>query len=367
MIKLTRRKRVVKRPKFADERWTGPEPEDNVVIESSDSSEYIKALSWYNYYYEADKAREWIIDYMEASGYSAAKVKTVRNLPSWKIVPTAGWVAHLLLDKCWTLPESSLNYLNKRIEEMSKEEVKVETPTESKPTVNPRERVEAKARALVGLVDEELDKLFLNDDHTFSCYDFLKTQNASPVACNKIIEYAENIINDLNTDLEEATRGKAKRIKKWIVFFQAILSDCDRFLGNKKTTRKPRKVKQKSVQELVGKVKYLKESPAMKLVSIDPTEIIKAKTLWTYNTKYKQLSIYNAVDVQGLSVKGTTIINFKPETSVIKRLRKPELVLEQLLKAGKVEARTFMDNIKTTALPAKGRLNEDTILLKVVK
>jgi hypothetical protein len=303
---------------------------------------------------------------MEANGFDTSKVKTLRNIPVWKIVPTAGWISHLLT-KGWTLPESSVNYLHYKIEEMSKVEEKPETPKDSTDAPNPQKRTEARARILLNMIDDEVDVLMQKEDHSFSCYDFLKVQNASPLACKKIMNYAFGSIEDLNVELEDRGKSAPKRIKKWIAFFQAIVDDCDRYLGNKKTTRKPRKTKEKTALQLVEKVKYLKESSTMKLVSVDPTEIIKAKTLWTYNTKYKQLTIYVANDMQGLSVKGTTITNFRPETSVVKRLRKPQPVIEQLLKLGKVEARTYMESIKTTALPAKGRLNEDTILLKVIK
>jgi hypothetical protein len=66
-----------------------------------------------------------------------------------------------------------------------------------------------------------------------------------------------------------------------------------------------------------------------------------------------------------LGVKGTAITGFNESKSVQKTLRKPELQLKDFLSAGKIELRKFMDNIKATDIKLNGRINVDTILLKV--
>jgi hypothetical protein len=66
-------------------------------------------------------------------------------------------------------------------------------------------------------------------------------------------------------------------------------------------------------------------------------------------------------------VKGTTVTQFDEKKSVSKRLRKPQEVLPQLLGAGKIALRTFMDTIKTNTTVPTGRINEDVILLRIIK
>ena len=148
-----------------------------------------------------------------------------------------------------------------------------------------------------------------------------------------------------------------------------MLYDLDKFQNNNKIAkpRKPRTVKAKPVEKIIGQVKYMKEFAELKLVSVSPDQFLGAKTLYTYNTKYKQLAMYQALDDKGLGVKGTTLTNFNPDTSVVKRLRKPELVTQSVLTSGKVPLRNIMSGIKTAATPATGRLNADTILLRSIK
>ena len=69
--------------------------------------------------------------------------------------------------------------------------------------------------------------------------------------------------------------------------------------------------------------------------------------------------------IDGLQVKGTTIIGFKESESIQKTLRKPADQIKEFKKAGKVALRKFLDEIPTTDTKLNGRCNPDTILLKV--
>jgi hypothetical protein len=68
----------------------------------------------------------------------------------------------------------------------------------------------------------------------------------------------------------------------------------------------------------------------------------------------------------GLQVKGTTIIGFREEETIQKTMRKPADQLKEFKGAGKVALRKFMDDIKTTDTKLNGRINAETVLLKVV-
>ena len=65
-------------------------------------------------------------------------------------------------------------------------------------------------------------------------------------------------------------------------------------------------------------------------------------------------------------VKGSAIVGFDPAATVQKTLRKPEEQIKAFLASNKVELRKFLDNIKTTEIKLNGRINADTILLKVI-
>ena len=66
-----------------------------------------------------------------------------------------------------------------------------------------------------------------------------------------------------------------------------------------------------------------------------------------------------------MGVKGTTITGFSESKSIQKTVRKPEEKLKEFKAAGKVALRKFLDEINATDARMNGRLNEETILLKV--
>ena len=148
-----------------------------------------------------------------------------------------------------------------------------------------------------------------------------------------------------------------------------IIDDIDRFVGNTKATKvkAPRVVKAKPVAKIVEKLKHKKSDPDLRIVSINPQDIVGATQLLTLNTKDRRLTVYYAQGPAGLGVKGTTITGFDPDTSIGKRLRKPELVIKDLLGAGKVAIKKIMPDLKTSPAVPNGRTNEEVVLLRVMR
>jgi hypothetical protein len=95
--------------------------------------------------------------------------------------------------------------------------------------------------------------------------------------------------------------------------------------------------------------------------------LIGATEIWVYNIKTRKLGKYVADDHATIQVKGTTLLHYNEKTSIQKTLRKPADTLKEFKKAGKVQLRKFMDNIKTTDIKLNGRLNADTIILKATQ
>ena len=90
-----------------------------------------------------------------------------------------------------------------------------------------------------------------------------------------------------------------------------------------KVNKKPRARKAKPVEKIVGKLKYAKANDQLKLVSVNPADIIGAKELWVFNVKTRKLGNYVAADFQELGVKGTTITGFSESLSVQKTQHLP--------------------------------------------
>jgi len=177
-------------------------------------------------------------------------------------------------------------------------------------------------------------------------------------------------------ELVEAGTGKCEQLKegyshlskanlkKITAFYGEILAACDMLMQEAKVNRAPRTKKPTDKSKLVAKMKYLKQDEKLKLVSINPIDIIGTKELWVYNIKTRKLGKYVASEFADLTVKGTTVTGFDEAKSVQKTLRKPEEQLKEFKSAGKVVLRKFLDDIKAVDIKLNGRINEDTILLK---
>jgi hypothetical protein len=179
-------------------------------------------------------------------------------------------------------------------------------------------------------------------------------------------------------ELEELASGKGdeqlreayshrskKQIKNLIAFYQEIMMACDMLAQEAKVNRAPRKTKAVPKEKLIAKLKFKKTDEPLKLVSINPVDIIGASELWIFNIKTRKLGKYVATEFNTLNVKGTTITNFDEFKSIQKTIRKPEEKLKEFKAAGKVQLRKFLEDINATDTKMNGRINEETILLKV--
>ena len=113
---------------------------------------------------------------------------------------------------------------------------------------------------------------------------------------------------------------------------------------------------------MVSKVKYAKEFIDLNLKSIQPTTMVGANEIWTYNTKYRKLAVYKSESGSKLSVKGTTILGFDITESQQVMLRKPEEFFKDM-KLGKKILGTKLKDVTTRPVTPNGRLNEETIIL----
>jgi hypothetical protein len=77
--------------------------------------------------------------------------------------------------------------------------------------------------------------------------------------------------------------------------------------------------------------------------------------------------VYYADDHETIQVKGTTLQNFNPNTSVQKTVRKPQEILPVWKKVTKSKIKNNFGNINAVETKMNGRMNEDTIILKTFK
>ena len=154
----------------------------------------------------------------------------------------------------------------------------------------------------------------------------------------------------------------ARRIKE----LNHMLVDLDRVKSASKAVRKPSIKKPKSIDKQIAKVQYKKEDAEFKIVSLSPAQIIGRRRLYAFNTKTRALIEYFTYDVNGFEISGTSIKNFDKENSRTVKLRKPEQFIPIIHAKSPKQIDAEWDKLTTKTSVPNGRLNSDTVLLRVL-
>jgi len=334
--------------------------------------EIATTLNWYTQNKDTRDAMKYANDYFKKN-HKLNVEEVIKNYPV-----TFGFVCRIL-NNGGVLSEKDKIWFNDTITKIKDDlaKPKVEVVVDDKPVQpNIQDRIREKASECIGelegLLDDYIQSKFTSNPKP---YGIMHTLNIKGVHTNRILEHWKRIRaeydNVLTTEDELIKEGYSNfsktEIKKIVGFCDSVITDAMKVVNDSIKSRKPRQRKQKSPEQLVSKLKYLDKYEELKLESVTPKDIIGALQLWVYNTKSRKLGCYNAEDASGLSVKGSSILNFNESKSTQKKLRKPEVTLPEVLKGGKVYLRTALDDIKAVASSLNGRLNTDTILLRITK
>jgi len=335
------------------------------------------ALNWYNYHSDSKESKKFTISYLKEIGTSKTDIEIIEKV-SDDDFQNLGFVCRMKLRGA-PLTEKNEQWITTFIEELkNKSPVKKEIEeTEPKVVVSIQERVLDKTRDFIGEIEGAIDDCFIVRDFktVFDPYDLMRsldikgahTKHIVPVYQKKLEEIEETIKGKDGQLVEGYSFLTKKELKEYASLLKRIIDDCAKIAHTAKLTRAPRKKKVKPVDKVIEKLQFKKEDNEYKAASINPADIIGASQLWVFNTKTRKLGCYNATDAGGLNVKGTTLINFNEETSIQKTIRKPEVVLPATLKAGKVSLRKVLPDINAVEQALTGRINSDTILLRVIK
>ena len=369
--------------------WTG--------CEAWDENKFLRffhsAMSYYRMESTGKELKSKVIDWMGKNGYDKKTIQAFKKTKDNRCSLTVGSIAACLLKG---MPSTRADFNNGRdtatwlsaeiakiidegkndIDEDAVKAAEADKPAVYVPSI--QERVRDAAYAMT----EEIENAYENfqndpenfDPKAFKILNLLKSQQAKAAHARIIRDfYARDL-----AELEELASGNAdeqlkegykhrsrKQIKNFIAFLTEIQNACNMLMQEAKVNKKPRKTKAVSKDKIVAKLKYKKTDEPLKLVSVNPADIIGAKELWIYNSKTRKLGKYVAADFNDLGVKGTSITGFDENKSVQKTLRKPADQLKEFKAAGKVALRKFLEDINAVDTKMNGRINEETLLLKV--
>jgi len=159
---------------------------------------------------------------------------------------------------------------------------------------------------------------------------------------------------------------KRPELNRRIKCCQSMLSDLDRLKAAAKATRATKAKGPKSADKQVAKVQYKKEDNEFKLVSIPPIKIVGQVRLYTFNTKYRVITEYVTQSAAGFEISGSTIKNFDKVNSRSRSLRKPNEFLPEIFDRTPKQIDKAWNDLTTKERIPNGRINSDTILLRVL-
>lgn len=360
----------------ADQLMLGDEPQGSSVIAEYPNyrESLIKALNWYAYDHGQEHAKKFTIEFMKKAGIDKTKIKKVEATKESRFIPTHGFIFRLVTRGAVIDPQTLATvgkYLTDLVEDLE-EKKEVQKTESNRPSI--KDVMNEKIQEYLGEVEGYLDDALVGKSYV-DLYSEMKAnhfpqQYGKPIAeflSNKLPELKEALAGNDEQLTEAYSYLTTAKLKKYIKYIEDNIEGVEKYIAFKKSNRKApvRKAKPPSVQ--VAKLNYKREDTTFNLNSILATDIIGATQLWVFNTKTKKLGVYKASGSSGLGVKGSSIINYEPETSTQKTLRKPDEVLKKCIDGGKLVLRKLLGGVNTKETPLNGRINNETVLVRVEK
>jgi len=360
--------------------------------EQWDINRFLKFFKESMDYYRLEKTNKdlkpEVINWMGHSGYTKDQIKALKDTKDWRCSLTMGSIA-ANLNRGMPTVRADFNEgrntaqwlgaeISKAIQE-GRDDYQPEEPAEEKsqaPVISIQDRLREAAARMTDEIEEAIESFQTDpeafDPKAFKVLNLLKGKQAKAAHARIIKSFYEGGFGEVSEALEgkceQLKEGYShlskKQLRKLVDFYSEIVTACDMLAQEAKINKKPRARKVVPAEKVVAKMKYAKTYEPLKLVSVNPADILGAKELWVFNTKTRKLGKYVAAEYQELGVKGTSITGFDEKQSVAKTLRKPEDQLKEFKSAGKVALRKFLEDIKAVDIKLNGRINEDTILLK---
>lgn len=346
---------------------------------------YVITLMRINNWYSTDKTRsdahKYFTQYVKHNMPGSSKI--FAEVDEKDVHMTYGWMARMLLQGANIRADhlagfnAELNRLleigKKRLDAKSKT-VTVKTPiaTVKRPSI--QDAIKEKASEYIGELEGFVDE-FCTEEKEFNLYNHLKgNQIPAPYvievkawAEKKLAQWQEVVDSKDSQVVEGYSNFDKRKLKRIVKMFESFVEDAVRYGQFKKANRKPRATKEKPAITQIKNLKYKLKDDELGLTSAKALDLVGAEQVWLFNTKTRKLAVYTSESTKGMTVKGTALQNWSPDKSKQKTLRKPEEQIKDLMSSGKVKLRSFLDNIKAKEQNVNGRINIDTIILKIIR
>ena len=352
---------IVKREKN-DATITGVGVHEPKVSEDNYRMDLILALNWYNVSRDDKAVKNYAVNFVKTHypQYLTAVTKTAENE-----LRQIGTLGRLIVRNQYVSQEHQELIRNQLLN------IKIDTPVVitvepiTTPKVNVQLNIKEAANKYATAVDEAIDEYIKTKSSKFDMKEYLMTNTVTGIVAKKIGEIYAPLYNELTSsdpEIQEGYNFTRLELRRFAAFIKTVIDCCNQH-GVSARVRKPRVIKTKPAVVVTAKVNYLKEFPELKLKSIEPSKLVGAKEIWLYNTVYRKISVIRGADDGTLLIRGTSIYNQDLEKSEVKMIRNPEEFFGGIKTIGKRALTSGFKSLTTKASLAKGRLNDQSIIL----
>ena len=350
---------------------------DPVQNQQLDTLGILKALNHYNLHSNKKEAKKFLAEYLTEQGKTTFLLKDLKHLKDEDFQESTGYVARILTQGN-SIPEISEENFEQQVRDIG---YKIQKSMMELPDQKPKKVTGVMADPILeydefcaryGDIEFQID-VAIQDSFKHLDFDiskWLEGHKTKP----KDIEYMIAQFTNLLSEIQETISGKDKdlnegyacytkpQMKRYAKMLEGWIQECEQHLNTPKSTRKPRKKKIKTPEQLVKNVKYQESYSDLSLVSIPPEEIIGAKEVWLYNTKHRLLMYYYSMD--GMTSQGSALKEF--DRCGGKKISKPDSKLGEIIAHYNFDDRMrWFDSISTKEFTPNGRLNTNVIIYKV--
>jgi len=345
-----------------------------------------RAENWYHHMSNEADHRRWIFEFMKSHKFTDAQIKAYGrtgrvSVESDEVAPNEPGCNMGALARLVTLgapvPEVRKGRLLQAVRYLVAQGMTIREEEKADAVPNIQDRIREQVSNLIAELEQLEDAFFVGKTTEYKgckdIEDYIKSKNIRGVQASRVAEWFKRRIDPIETVLE----GKAdeqlkegysiyskKQLKEYLKWLNCLIIACQHQVEVSKKLRAPRRRKPKDPVKAVKSLKFKKEDTTWKIKSVAPYRIIGAEKVVLFNTKTRVCTILEAETREGLSVKGTTIIGFDSSKSKSKKLRKPEPLLKAIREEGGIRSvKNAFGQSNTAEKDAKGRVNEDTVIL----
>ena len=348
------------------------EPNPSVDINSPKYEVEIYS-SFMNYHgiSEGKDHKKWILDYVQLTNKEVAKY--AHGKPN-EYSPHGIWARFLCRNI--KIPQKEKNALDLFLGDLEKKYIQIKKNKEAL-SLDKRKKYANILHECLAQINNFIDNTsYLIIQRNKKQIDVNKTCaqiNVPKVIFSEVISHMENQIHELvlarDKKDEQLVEGYSyfttTQLQSYIDVHQEILYYYSNQISLSKTSRKPRKLKQKTPEQISSGVKYLEIDTNSGLKSLNPIVIVNCNMVYVFNSKIKAIILYKSKNNETLSFKGSNLLNVDLDNSFGKKIRG----YEKYIKNNSFKFPTikhidmFFSGLNTKRFIPNTRFNKNTVIL----